>query len=92
MSARNEPECWTCNHIGGKAERRTCELHKILIPGGQGGALFICADFEHAVHQDIGLDFVLARKEEMKGDTLYTYKFMDKTPPKEFAKFELLRS
>ena len=91
MSAKNEPECFACKHLGGKVNRRVCDKHRLFIPNGNG-AYFICRDFEHFVYPEIGIEFTMADKSQMKAGTLYTYRFMDTVPPKEYADFEKLRS
>ena len=90
MSAKNEPECFTCKHFGGEVNQRVCSKHKFFIPNGHG-AYFICRDFEHFVYPEIGLEFAMADKSQMKAGMLYTYRFMDAVPPKEHAAFVALR-
>ena len=91
MSAKNEAECWTCTHFGGEVNRRVCQKHNFFIPDGNG-AYFICRDFEHFVYPEIGLEFAMTDKSQMKVGVLYTYRFMDTVPPREHADFESLRT
>jgi hypothetical protein len=91
MPAKNEPECWTCKMIEGKAPNVVCSKHAIAIPDHKGGAYYICRDFQHYLYPDVGLEIVGAKKQDMRTDTLYTFEFMDTVPPCEYALFAKLK-
>ena len=89
MSAKNEPECWVCKNFDKVGEVAICREHEFPIPRGTSD-YFICCDFSHYAFPDIGLEFALANKADMKADVLYTYRFMDVMAPREYSTFQQL--
>jgi hypothetical protein len=68
-----------------------CQKHEISVPSHAGGAYYICRDFEHYLSSDIGVEFAGGKKEDMKEQVLYTYRFMEPPPPREYMPFAKLK-
>lgn len=89
-SARNEPECWVCQHFRRDSNIPICSLHKVRIPS-ETTAYFVCADFVHYSVPEITTDAVVgSNASPLQRGHLYTYHLMQSTPASDVGEFASL--
>lgn len=85
-----EPECWNCRHFRRGDARKTCALHRVVLPTDKGPHL-ICSAWTHAADGKHGVTW-WHRKYLVDDAMLYRYPLYSRERPRPLAPFRTLEA